>query len=86
MRPKERVVWQEIAGEAVLLDLDSERYFGLNAIGTEVWRGLSAGLPLARIIEDLLPRYAVDAERLTADVAALVTHLRSEGLLAAGDD
>ncbi len=86
MRPKQRVVWQEIAGEAVLLDLDSERYFGLNAVGTAVWRGLSEGRPLADIVEDLTPRYAVDAERLASDIAALVAHLQAEGLLAAGNE
>ena len=86
MRPKQRVVWQEIAGEAVLLDLDRERYFGLNVIGTAVWRGLSEGRPLDQIVADLQPQYAVDADRLVADVAALVGHLRSEGLLVAADE
>ena len=31
------VVVQEVEGESVLLNLDSERYFGLDETGTRMW-------------------------------------------------
>jgi len=34
----EGVVSREIEGETVLLNLESGRYFGLNAVGTRVWQ------------------------------------------------
>jgi hypothetical protein len=81
MKPKDRVVWQEIEGEAVLLDLDSERYFGLNRVGTDVWKGLSAGQSIAGIVDDLLTRFEVPRTQLQQDVDTLIADLRREGLL-----
>ena len=33
-----QVISQEVAGETVLLDLESECYFGLDAVGTRIWQ------------------------------------------------
>ena len=32
------VISQEVSGETVLLDLDSEHYFGLDSVGTRIWQ------------------------------------------------
>ena len=32
------VLSQEVNGETVLLDLEGECYFGLNEVGTRIWR------------------------------------------------
>ncbi len=32
------VLFRELAGEAVLLDLKSQRYFGLGEVGTRIWQ------------------------------------------------
>ena len=37
------VLFQEIGGEAVLLDLASERYFGLDDVGTRIRQLAGAG-------------------------------------------
>ena len=31
------VISQEVSGETVLLDLESENYFGLDEVGTRIW-------------------------------------------------
>ena len=42
---------QELAGETVLLDLASENYFGLDAVGTRVWQLLNEGQDRSGLIE-----------------------------------
>ena len=37
------VLFQEVAGETVLLDLNSESYFGLDEVGTRIWTLLNEG-------------------------------------------
>ncbi|MBT6125779.1 MAG: PqqD family protein, partial [Halieaceae bacterium] len=32
------VISQEVSGETVLLDLNSEHYFGLDEVGTRIWQ------------------------------------------------
>jgi hypothetical protein len=81
LRPSSDVVWRDLEGEAVLLDLASGTYFGLNDVGTRIWRLLEAGESLARIAEALAEEYEVSGEQAARDAEALVKELRGRGLL-----
>lgn len=78
-----RVLCQEVAGEAVLLDLDSEKYFGLNAVGLRVWQLLQRGDDVGAIFEVLAAEYAVAPATLAADLEDLMRRLRQAGLVSA---
>lgn len=83
------VLFQEISGEAVLLDLSSENYFGLDTVGTRIWQLLNEGQNVAGIVATLLCEYEVERERLEADVSNLLDRLQQAGLVRigpAGDD
>jgi len=83
MKLSPRVLYQEIAGESVLLDLASEQYFGLNAVGTRVWRCLESGLDLESIIRAVESEFAVDSATARADIQALLRQLLEAGLIVA---
>jgi hypothetical protein len=78
------VLFQELAGETVLLDLASESYFGLDEVGTRIWQLLQAGQGEAEIIETLLDEYEVERQELENDVAELLEKLEGEGLIRRG--
>jgi hypothetical protein len=75
------VVHRELDGEAVLLNLDTGMYFGLDEVGTRVWRCLGEATDLARIHQTLLDEYDVAADRLEADLIGLVAELADQGLV-----
>lgn len=75
------VLAQELAGETVLLDLTSENYFGLDAVGTRVWQLLSEGQGKADMIKTLLLEYEVEREILEKDVSELLNKLDQAGLI-----
>ena len=75
------VLVQELAGEAVLLHLGRGYYFGLNHVGTALWKKLMNGVPVRQAYEHLLDEFDVTPERLQQDVTALVQDLLSHGLL-----
>ena len=77
----EHVVFQVLDGQAVVLNLDSGRYFGLNEVGTVFWQGLEQGRSLEQITENLLERYEVDRDVLERDLAELMTDLKQRNLL-----
>ena len=78
------VVYREIDGEAVLLDLGSGRYFGLNAVGTRVWAVLAGGGGVDDAIAAIATEFdAPDAEN-AGDVRALVSDRGARGLLTPG--
>ena len=75
------VLFQEVGGETVLLDLESEHYFGLDAVGTRIWGLLGEGASVGAVVDTLLQEYEVERETLEADVAALLSRLAEAGLI-----
>ncbi len=81
VRTSPDVLLQETGGEAVLLDIASENYFGLNGVGTRIWSLLDGGTELRGAYETVLAEYDVPAEQLEQDVIALVGQLADAGLV-----
>jgi hypothetical protein len=77
----EDVLFQEVSGETVLLDLASEQYFGLDAVGTRIWALLNEGAAAEAVVDTLLAEYAVERETLAADVDELLARLAEVGLI-----
>ena len=80
----EDVVFRELDGEAVILNLDSGMYFGLDAVGTRIWRLLDAHRTLRGTLEALEKEFDAPSDRLATDLTEFVGQLRAKGLLAVG--
>lgn len=80
-RPSARVRLQQTGDEAVLLDLASESYFGLDAIGVRVWRLLEQDPDVEHAFSILSVEYDVDADTLEYDLLALIRSLADAGLV-----
>ena len=77
----DEVLFQEVGGETVLLDLASEQYFGLDSVGTRIWTLLNEGVGAAAVVDTLLGEYEVERATLAADVDELLARLASAGLI-----
>jgi hypothetical protein len=75
------VLIQELEGESVLLNLNKERYFGLDEVGTQMWKALTTCESIGSAYQRLLSEYDVDAEVLRRDMDGLVEKLLKQGLL-----
>ncbi len=78
----EHVLVQQLGDETVILDLNSETYFGLDAVGTRTWQLLGEGKTLAEICVVLMGEYDVSRETVERDMAALTDKLLSHKLMA----
>jgi len=81
VRLQDDVLFQELQGESVLLNLKTGMYFGLNPIGTRIWQLLQEDQSLDQIVGTLLDEYEVSQEQLTQDVLVLVGQLVKQELL-----
>jgi len=81
----EGVMFREIAGEAVLLDLNSETYFGLDEIGTRMWSVLLASASIEDAYQVLLDEFDVEPEALRSDLSAFLEKLAGSGLVSLTD-
>lgn len=77
----EDVLFQEVSGETVLLDLASEQYFGLDSVGTRIWALLNEGAAADTVVDTLLGEYEVERATLAADVDELLARLAEAGLI-----
>ncbi len=77
----EDVLFRELDGEAVLLNLDDESYYGLDEVGTRMWIVLEASKTISEAYNKLLSEFEVDAERLKVDMIELIQELNDHGLI-----
>ena len=77
---REEVVFRELGGEAMLLNLKTGAYFGLDPVGTRVWQLLAEHGSVAQVMEVMLGEYDIDPERLERDLLELCGQLCTTGL------
>jgi hypothetical protein len=75
------VLVRELDGESVLLNLATDSYFGLDAVGTDMWRALVGSASIQEAYELMLAEYEVVPETLLRDLAELVEKLQEHGLV-----
>lgn len=76
------VMFRDLNGEAVLLNLKSGTYFGLNDVGARTWQLILEHGQLSRVLEALLREYAGERETVERDLIELATQLVARQLAA----
>ncbi|WP_134680583.1 PqqD family protein [Paracoccus ravus] len=71
----------EVEDGFVILNLESNLYFGLDGIGAEIWKNLEEPRSIDDLIEFTLSNYEVCAADCSNDVLALVAEMRQNGLV-----
>jgi len=75
------VLVSSMDGESVLLNLQSETYFGLDEVGTRMWNALTGAESLQAAFDVLAAEYEVEPDQLRHDLEQLVNKLAEQGLL-----
>jgi len=75
------VISQEISGETVLVDLESEDHFNLDEIGTRIWQLVESTGDLEAVFNTLLEEYDVEEEQLLDDLSDLIDEIEKLGLV-----
>jgi hypothetical protein len=75
VRACEDVLFQKLDQEAVLLNLKSGVYFGLDPIGTYIWTVLPESDSLEQVAEAITRVYDVSKERSSEDLLRLIREM-----------
>jgi len=67
--------------ESVLLNLDTEKYFGLDETGTRMWQLVIAAPNIDAAYQELLAEFDVEPELLRTNLTELLVRLVENGLL-----
>ncbi|HEY9644108.1 MAG TPA: PqqD family peptide modification chaperone [Coleofasciculaceae cyanobacterium] len=74
-------VSSDLAGEAVILNLQSGTYYGLNAVGASIWSLIQSPTAIDQIRDALLQEYDVEPEVCDRDLHQILEDLYSVGLI-----
>jgi hypothetical protein len=86
------VVWRDIDGEVVVLNVATGQYFGLDSVGSAIWMMLGPstsgepgpGVSLGSLRDRVVAEFEVDGETAARDIVDLMTNLASQQLIATG--
>ena len=78
---RDHVLTAHLEGEAVLLDLETKRYFRLNATGARIWKGLEQSLTPDQIAAALVEEFDVDPALARTELDRELGDLRARGLV-----
>lgn len=76
-----QVLMQKVADEAVLLDLGSQCYFGLDEVGTLIWEGLGENKTEDEIVGQIVQEFDVSKEVAARDVRDFLHKLEQDKLI-----
>jgi hypothetical protein len=74
-------VSSELAGEAVILNLETGKYYGLNPIGAQIWTLLQETKSLGEIRDTIIAEYDVEPEQCESDILDLLQNLSEHNLI-----
>lgn len=71
----------DLAGEAVILNMNSGIYYGLNAVGARVWGLIQEPTTVSSVLDTLLAEYDVELVRCESDLFVLLDDLATRELI-----
>lgn len=79
---KSRAEWRVVDDEAVVVNVETSYYYGLNRAGTFVWTALSErARSVDELADELAAAFEVELSRAREDVETLLADLKREDLL-----
>lgn len=75
------ILCTELDDEAVLLDLDTKCYYGLNEIALEIWKLIDGERKINSIMENICEKFDVTPDKALSSITRLVNELEENGLV-----
>jgi hypothetical protein len=75
------VLSAEVDGEIVMMSIEQGRYFGLDDIGSDIWKRIDPPCSFAELIDRLATDYDADRATIAADVRALLSRMAAQDVV-----
>ena len=75
------VLTAEVDGEVVMMSIEQGRYFGLDDIGSDIWKRLDTPCSFAELIDRLATDYDADRATIAADVRAMLGRMAEQDVV-----
>ena len=71
----------DLSGESAILNLKAGVYYGLNEVGTRIWKLIQEPRRVGDLRDTILEEYEVEPDRCEADILGLLQDLLDNGLI-----
>lgn len=78
---KEEVTTAELDGDICMLDIETGKYYALDAVGSDIWSLISDPRTTRDIIAQLLKAYEIDEETCQSQVLDFLGELNEKNML-----
>ena len=78
-------VSSDLAGEAVILSLQTGMYYGLDQVAAHIWELLRTPTAVADIRDAIVQQYDVEVEQCERDILSFLHQLAEQGLIEVRD-
>src|SRR5437868_3229637 len=75
------VLTAEVDGEVVMMSIEQGRYFGLDDIGSDIWKRIEPPCSFATLIDRLVVDYEADRATIAADVQVLLGRMAAQDVV-----
>ena len=75
------VLTAEVDGEIVMMSIEQGRYFGLDDIGSDIWKRIEPPCSFVELIDQLVVDYAADRATIASDVQALLARMAQQDVV-----
>lgn len=75
------VLVAEVDGEIVMMSIEKGRYYGLDDIGSDIWKRIEPPCSFAALVEALAAEYDADQATIKADVTAMLTQMAEQDVV-----
>jgi Coenzyme PQQ synthesis protein D (PqqD) len=76
----------DLAGEAVILDIKSGIYYGLNAVGARIWNLVQEPQTVGKVRDAILQEFDVEPDHCERELMALLQEMATNGLIEVHDE
>lgn len=71
----------EVDGEIVMMSIEQGRHFGLDDIGSYIWKGIEQPCSFAALTDRLAADYDADRATIAADVQAMFGRMAAQDVV-----
>ncbi len=77
----DNLMMADLEGEAVLLNIQTGRYFGLNDVGTTIWTLIKTPRSIDAILQEMIALYEVPEAALREDLLRFLMDMEKRNLI-----
>ena len=75
------VIWRDLGGDIVILNVETGVYFGLDGSGGQIWRELAKHGSIEKTFESLRQRFDAESDELRRDIDEMVNQFVQKRLV-----